>query len=74
MEFNYSYLRGYIRDNNQIRTENEFAKLIGITPQNLGKKFANKGLFSQEQILTVKEKCNLTPQQVDLYFFTRKFQ
>ena len=49
MEFDYSTLRGRIRE--KFGTEGNFASAIGMNPSTLSQKLSNKLEFSQEDIL-----------------------
>lgn len=71
MEFNYSYLRGFILDNNDLKTTKNYAKFLGISETALNYKFNNKHQFTQEQIMKTKHAFGLSAEQVALFFFTQ---
>ncbi len=70
MEFNYSYLRGFINDNPNLKTLENYAKFLGITPQALRDKLSNKTRFTQTQIAKTKQEFNLSDKETcDLFFY-----
>lgn len=72
--FNYSYLRGFVNDNPKIGSDKEFAKFLGITTQELNKKYSGEHQFTVKQILHTKNSFNLSAKEVDLYFFNSEFR
>lgn len=65
--FNYSYLRGFIKD--KFGSEKEFANFLNITPQALNRKLNNKSSFTVEQIIKCKNELALSSSQVEMFFF-----
>jgi len=72
--FNYSYLRGFVNDCPKLGSDKEFARFLGITTQELNKKYAGEHQFTVRQILHVKTSFNLSAEEVDLYFFNLVFR
>lgn len=72
--FNYSYLRGFVNDSPKLGSDKAFAMFLGITTQELNKKYAGDHQFTVRQILHVKTAFNLNADEVDLYFFNSKFR
>ena len=69
IKFNYSYLRGFVKDCPNLGSDKAFADFLGISPQELNKKYSSEHQFTPKQILQTKKYFNLTPEQIDLYFF-----
>lgn len=69
VRINYSYLKGFVRDCPDLGSDKAFASFLRISPQELNKKYSSAHSFTTAQILKVKKAFNLTPEQVDLYFF-----
>lgn len=69
VRFNYSYLRGFVKDNPKLGSDNAFASFLGITTQELNYKYKSAHQFTCKQIAKVKLAFNLSDEQVCLYFF-----
>lgn len=72
--FNYSYLRGFIRDHKCLGSIVKYAKFLGISPQELNKKLSSEHQFTPKQIVKTKHVFNLNPEEIDLYFFNTQFR
>lgn len=70
MEFDYSTLRGRIRE--KFGTEGNFASAIGMNPSTLSQKLSNKLEFSQEDILASMKALDAGSDCIVPYFFTPK--
>lgn len=66
--FNYSKLRGLLKENSM--TLADYACVIGISNTSLYDRLANKKAFTQTEIDLTKQKFNLSADQIDLIFFT----
>ena len=73
MKFNYSKLIGFIYSNEKLKNKTGFANYLGITLQGLGAKLDGKAPFRQEEIAKIKQDFNLSPEEIDAYFFTLEF-
>ncbi len=69
-EFNYSKLKGKIRELDM--TQREYAQAIGITERTLNLRFHNKRLFKQDEIIKTMELFNEPVENIHIYFFTQK--
>lgn len=69
-EFNYSKLKGKIRELDM--TLSEYANAIGITEQTLNLRFQDKRPFKQDEIIKTMELFNESVENIHIYFFTRK--
>ncbi len=70
--FDYSYLRGFIKEH--FGSNSKFAKFLGIGTTALYERLANKVPFTQLEIHKVATESltrKLTPMEVDLLFFKR---
>ena len=72
MDYDYSKMKGKIRELGL--TQNEFAKLIGITEQTLTLRFSNKRPFKQEEIEKTMILFNESMENIHIYFFVKKVQ
>lgn len=70
MEFDYSMLRGKIRE--KYGTERGFANVIGMNPSTLSLKLSNKLEFSQQDIIISIHALQATSDMIEPYFFTPK--
>lgn len=70
MEFDYSALRGKIRE--QFGTERNFANAIGMNPSTLSQKLSNKLEFSQQDIMDCLKALHMGSDFIKPYFFTLK--
>lgn len=70
MEFDYSALRGKIRE--QFGTERNFANAIGMNPSTLSQKLSNKLEFSQQDIMDCLKALHMGSDYIEPYFFTLK--
>lgn len=68
---NYSMLRGWIKEN--FGSERKYADFLGITPQALNNIFRKHKGFPNHHIMKTKNKCFLTAEQIDYFFFSVKF-
>ena len=73
MKFNYSKLIGFIYSNEKLKNKTGFASYLGVTVQGLDAKLRGKAPFKQEEIAKLKKDFNLTPEEIDAYFFTFEF-
>lgn len=69
-EFNYSKLKGKIRELDM--TQREYAQAIGITERTLNLRLHNKRLFKQDEIIKTMELFNEPVENIHIYFFTQK--
>lgn len=70
MSFNYSKLRGKIRET--FTTEAEFAKAIGIGRTSLSQRLNGKLEFSQREINESIRVLQLSEKDIPFYFFSPK--
>lgn len=70
MEFDYSALRGRIRE--LFGTEGNFANAIGMNPSTLSQKLSNKLEFSQQDIMDCLKALRRGSDFITPYFFTLK--
>ena len=70
LAFDYNRLRGKIRE--VFRTQDKFAKALGISKATLSLKLNNVSEFTQKEMLTSMNLLRENPEHVDLYFFTPK--
>ena len=68
ISFDYSKLRGLIKERSM--TLAEYANSIGISMTSLYDRMTNRTPFSQSEIVKTKQQFNLSPEQVDVIFFT----
>lgn len=68
--FDYSKLRGKIRENGL--TQEELAKELSVAPATLSLKLNNASEFSQSEIRDMCEILNITGAELSDYFFSRK--
>ena len=68
MKFNYSKLRGQIREMGI--TQEQIAVKIGAGEATLSKKLNNKCHFYQPEIAKICDILNIADEEVGLYFFT----
>ena len=66
--FDYSKLRGLIKERSMTLTD--YASSIGISMTTLYERLTNKTPFSQSEIVKTKQLFGLSPEQVDIIFFT----
>lgn len=66
--FDYSKLRGLIKERSMTLTD--YASSIGISMTTLYERMTNKTPFSQSEIVKTKQLFDLSPEQVDIIFFT----
>lgn len=74
IQFNYSFLLGFIKDNPSIRTLKNFAAQIGVSEQELNKKLKSEHAFTQRQIANAKFLYSLSAHEVSLFFFTPRLK
>ena len=62
-------LKSYIVKNED--TQTKLAKALGISTSNLNEKINGKtASFRQNEIAAIKERYNLTPEEIDAIFFS----
>lgn len=69
MNFDYSKLRGQIRE--KYETQEEFAEEIGMNKATLSTKLNNKSEFSQYEIKKMCDKLNIPANEIHLFFFNK---
>lgn len=70
MNFDYSYLRGFIKQN--FKTNEEYAKFLGIGTTALYERLKNNVPFSQDEIYKTiyqSKKERLKDSEIELLFF-----
>lgn len=67
MSFDYSYLRGFIRE--KYKNNKAFAEALGIGQTSLYDRLNNKVPFTQREINTVVQKHNLGSDEIKRLFF-----
>jgi len=72
MQFNHDKLRGKIRE--IFKTQQEFAKVLGISTVSLNHKLSSKVEFTQKEICKSVEILELKETEIPLYFFNEKVQ
>jgi transcriptional regulator with XRE-family HTH domain len=72
MSFDYSKLCGKIKE--KCKTQERFAKLMGIARTSLSAKLNNNSEFTQQEINKAIEVLNLTQSEIPEYFFREKVQ
>lgn len=70
MAFNYSKLRGRIRE--IYGTQEDFAKAVGIGTVSLSYKLNNKSEWSQQEINKAVDILNIENDEIAIYFFTEE--
>ena len=50
-------------------TQQDLARAIGVNLATLNAKINNKSMFNADEIITIKERYHLTPDEVDSIFF-----
>lgn len=68
MKFNYSKLRGKIREMGI--TQKQIAEKIGTGESTISAKLNNKCYFYQPEIAKICDILNIADEEVGLYFFT----
>ena len=71
-DFDYSELRGVIRA--KFGTNENFARILGISQNSLYERLSNRVAFKQDEIMRVKKLLGLTSERVDEIFFTEKIR
>lgn len=72
MVFSYAKLRGRIRE--CFKTQEAFAKELGISRTSLNLRLCNISEFSQNEILKASKLLGLSGSEIDAYFFTLEVQ
>ena len=72
MEFQYSKLRGRIRE--VCGTDKKFAELMGVSKATISAKLNNRTEFSQPEILLASQILGLECSEIPTYFFTPTVQ
>ena len=70
MEFDYSYLRGFIVE--QFGTNKEFARFLGISENTLSLRLHNKIDFTTAEIKKLINEFDLSGDDVKNFFFKEK--
>lgn len=70
MKFNYSFLRGKIKE--VVGTESEFAGLIGISKVSLSGKLNNKIFWNQDEMILTGQVLKIDNKDLHKYFFTKQ--
>lgn len=70
MAFDYSKLRGKIRE--IFKTQDEFAKAIGLSNTSVSAKLNNKVEWTQQEINKASEVLKISESEIFAYFFTEK--
>lgn len=70
MPFDYSRLRGKIRE--VLGTEGAFAKSIGRSHNFISAVFADRAIFSQDDIVKAVNVLGISISDIGVYFFTPK--
>lgn len=65
--YNYSKLRGLIREKGQ--TQESVANAAKISPATFSSKICGKGLFKQNEITQICKFLDIKPQDIGTYFF-----
>lgn len=72
MAFNYSKLRGRIRE--IFKTQSSFAKEMGMSTTSLSAKLNNNVEFSQKEIDKAVKLLQISQEEIPAYFFTLEVQ
>ena len=72
MSFNYSKLRGRIRE--IFNTQEKFANAMGISTTSLSAKLNNKVEFDQSEINQAMKLLKINGEDIPAYFFTLQVQ
>lgn len=72
MAFNYSKLRGKIRE--IFKTQSAFAEAMGMSTTSLSVKLNNNVEFSQKEIEKAVELLKIDKEEIPAYFFTIEVQ
>ena len=72
MEFDYSRLRGRIRE--KYRTEANFAAAMGIGRVSMSQKLNNETDFTQRQMLKAVKLLDIESREIPDYFYSVKVQ
>ena len=74
VEHDYSSLIGFVYSTPELRSKAGFARYLGISFSALANKLNNTFAFKQAEIMKMKVDFNLSPEQIDRYFFTPKLR
>lgn len=72
MAFNYSKLRGKIRE--IFKTQSAFAEAMGMSSTSLSAKLNNNVEFSQKEIDKASDLLKIEKEEIPVYFFTLEVQ
>lgn len=72
MNFDYRKLNGRIVE--KLGTKKEFAKKIGKSRSSVIQKLNNSTNFSQNEIIKSCEVLEISPNEIPIYFFTKKVE
>nr|DAO49197.1 MAG TPA: Protein of unknown function (DUF739) [Caudoviricetes sp.] len=72
LEYDYSKLNGRIVE--KCGTQKNFASKMGLTERSVSLKLNNKRPFNQEDIDRSLRVLNIPPEEISVYYFTKKVQ
>lgn len=72
MSFDYSKLRGKIRE--IYGTQTEFANALGISHVSLSARLNNKIGFDQSEMVKAAELLGISQEEIQCYFFKKKIK
>ena len=72
MAFDYNKLRGKIIE--KYGTQIVFAEKLGVSQRTLSLKLNNRIFFSQDEITKCSELLDISPGEIQKYFFTKEVQ
>lgn len=70
--FDYSKLKGKIKERGL--TQEAVAEYVGIDKATFSLKLNNLSLFTQKEILKICEILNISPEDINTYFFQQEFK
>ncbi len=71
-KYNYHKLKTKIKE--LYRTQYNFANAINLSPSSISKKLNNINYFTQQEIKTIIELLQITPEEINLYFFNTEVE
>lgn len=72
MRFNYAKLKGRIKE--KYGTQEDFAKVMGLTPTTFSFKINGKAKWKQDEIVKAVELLEISQDEIVEYFFNYKVQ
>lgn len=72
MEFDYSKLRGKIRE--VFNTQEQYANFMGLSETSITNKLNNNSYFTQAEIIKSIELLKIDVNEIGAYFFTLKVE